>query len=263
MGLGVRDGGSHQLGELGQADLGVGRKGLRPRPDDRGDAPQPAIHADRGADRRPEPHLGGNLGHRAGRVAEVVHAHRSAGGSHQGVNVVPGRRHVRADGERMDEIGFAPCPDYLRAVVLLIAAENGEIDIEEPPDLGGDGIEHLFGGSGASDERRHLAQRRLLLGIVAQLHLCLRTCDGGSHQFGEPGQPFFGVGRQGLRSLRGHTDLAPQAPTDVDRHADDRADPPLQGNGSVRAVVVAVVIDPRRTTRGEHEGVDVGAGLLQ
>jgi hypothetical protein len=65
--LGVRDRGGDQLGEVGQARLGVGRQRLGSGGADPDQPPQPPLHRDRAPDRGAHAKLEGHFGERAGR----------------------------------------------------------------------------------------------------------------------------------------------------------------------------------------------------
>src|SRR5271166_22829 len=119
--VGVRDRRRHQLGEGGQPRLGVGRHQLlaAERYDDA--APQPALGADRHADRGTQPPVaGGDLPDHAGDVA-VVDPGRPAGAVHHGGHVPAAERQLAADRGRRRGARPGPGADDLEGVRRVAA----------------------------------------------------------------------------------------------------------------------------------------------
>jgi hypothetical protein len=79
------------------------------------------------------------------------------------------KRHTRSDGRDIAE--SAPARHYDGAAVLLVAQHLDLLGAEEPSDLLRDRGEDLHLGRLARDERRHSAQRRLLVGEPFDLGL--------------------------------------------------------------------------------------------
>ena len=126
-------------------------------------------------------------------------------------------------------------------------------------DLRGDGSEHLLWRRRAGDQRRHPAQRGLLIGDRTQFAACLRIGDRRGEQFGEAPQPGLGIRWQRLVADGGRIHHAPQPALDVDRYAGARAQAPLVGGRRGLARRLGVVVDPRRPTHLEHERGNVVA----
>jgi hypothetical protein len=112
------------------------------------------------------------------------------------VDVIPADFEAHTHGQSATGVDTSPASDDDRGAVGFVPAEDGEVDLEEPPDLGGDRAEDLLRRCGAGDQRRHAAQGGLLLPETAELQAGVRMGDEGRHQFGKAGQPRLGVGRQ-------------------------------------------------------------------
>ena len=115
--------------------------------------------------------------------------------------------------------------------------------------------------SALRNQRRHPAQRRLLLGEPPHLSARLEVRDRGGDQLGELGDARFGVGGQRLVLALGGDHGSPQSPVHHDRVADRRADAQLSHARPKGAACRRVVVDARRPpgtqdTRGDVVTVD-------
>ena len=128
----------------------------------RHDAPQPALDADRRADGRAEAELAGDIGGRAGDAGVVIEARRPARLEYQRVDVPPADTNPGADGN--GGAGTAPRGDHPYRPVGVIPAHRRVAGTQQPPRLLGNRREHLARRCRAGHQRRHAAQRRLLIG---------------------------------------------------------------------------------------------------
>jgi hypothetical protein len=126
--------------------------------------PHSRRHPDRGAQAEGADDVGG----RAGGLAVVVDARRPAGFERQLGDVPPTEGHL--DAHRPLNTALAPA-DVGQHRVRVVAAHDRQVDGEHPPDLGGDRGEHLLRRHRLGHQGRDPAQRRLLLGEPAPLHL--------------------------------------------------------------------------------------------
>ena len=108
------------------------------------------------------------------------------------------------------------------------------------------------------DERRHAAQRRLLLGQTPELVPRLRLRERGRHELGEPRQPLLdAIGQRS--ALRGRHDHAPQRAVDDDRRAGRRTDPGAPDGVGERTRDLRVVVGPRGRAGLAHPRSDCRA----
>ena len=125
--------------------------------------------------------------------------------------------------------GGSPRADDRSRVVRVVPAHERGVGGKQPPGLRGDRGEHLLPRRRPGHQRRHPAQRRLLLGEPAQLHARLGAGDRGRGQLGEPGQPLLGIRWQGLLAGGCQAHHAPQPALNADRRGDGRADTRTRG----------------------------------
>ena len=240
--LGIRDRRCHELGELRDALLRVGRQGFAPVRDCH-DAPEVALDDDRGGNGRDEVHLAEVLGDRARGVpvAGVVVSRGTAGAVDRGGGQEVLERPTGADRNDGDALGEAD-DDHRGSVGL--EARDGGLGAEEPADLVGDRGEDIGGADSACDQRRHPPQRRLLVEEAANLVVCFAVHDRGRDELREVGQPVGRVRRQRRPVLRG-TDRkdAPDRAVDDDRCSDDGAHAKRASRFAHGAVDAAVVLD--------------------
>ena len=104
----------------------------------------------------------------------------------------------------------------------VVAHQHAEGGVEHPCHLVSDGVEHTVRSRSLGDERGHPSQRRLFVGELRELLVCLAVCDRGREELGELGQSLLGVARAAGCSLFETTANTPQrrpstvigAPTD-------------------------------------------------
>jgi hypothetical protein len=226
--LGVRDRGTDELGEAGQALLGFGRQVLAPRPDaDR--APPTPLNHDRNRDAGPDTQAAdGGVNERARGPAEVVAASRTAGaqGDRQGQRRL---RFPAASDRHLVGVIADEGEDGHRAVGIE-AGDGRRVGPENVSDLVRDRREDLGRWHSAGDERGDPAQRGLFLCEAAQLAAAflelgaaLGVRDRGGDELGEADNALFGVGRKTL-TPRPDGDRAPQTPLNHDRNRDTGPD---------------------------------------
>ena len=238
--LRVGDRGGHELSELRQAVLGAGRERDPRGPAGRHDAPDLAADDDR----RPDPGMDtgrpGGLADAAGHVGVVVDPGRAPGAPHLRREAWAVERPVRAGREGV----LADCADHGRRAVGLVARHLHKREVEELRDLGGDRSKDVARERALRDERRHVAQRRLLVGQPSQLLARLRVGQRGRDELGEAGEPLLdAIGQRTAVGSRHHH--APQGAVDDDRRPGRRADPGRPHGVCERPLDLRVVVDAR------------------
>ena len=181
-------------------------------------APQRAVDDDRRAGRRTDPGAPDGVGERTRDLRVVVDARGRAGLAHPRGDCRAVKVPARPDFERV--LALAPGTDHCRRPVGLVSQHVDVWQAERPADLLGHRGEHVRRAGAAGDDRRHAAQRRLLLGEdrVALTQLVVRA------------QPLRDVGERHDRAAalghierhrqvrdREHRPVASEEPVDVAR----------------------------------------------
>ena len=83
-----------------------------------------------------------------------------------------------------------------------------------------DGVQHTVRSRAFGDERGHASQRRLFVGELFELLVCLAVCDRGREELGELGQSLLGVARQRLLALGSDGQHTPESAFNGDRRSD-------------------------------------------
>jgi len=118
--------------------------------------------------------------------------------------------------------------------------------------LAGDGREDLVRRLGLGDQRRDPAQRRLQVGVGAQLPTALGVGDGRRDQLAELRDPPLRVREGRLRACPAGHDRAPQPAAGGDRRAHGGAQAELVRPRTSVPLDTVVVLQRRRPARPEH-----------
>ena len=241
--LAVCDRRREEFRELRQPAFDVGWQGLRSTCADRHDAPKSSVD-DHGHANRGSPACGPSSGRdRPLRGPGVVGARRKASSADlRGGAAVTLDGPARPDGA---EEAFGSCNQGRRAVGVVVAHQHADWGIEHPCHLASDGVEHAVRSRPLGDERGYSSQRRLFVGELRELLVCLAVCDSGRHQFGELCKPIFDLIGEG-RVRRRHSHRSPDRAVDDDRGSSSGVEPGFTSSGGERAGKVCVVRDAGR-----------------
>jgi hypothetical protein len=164
-GLRVRARRRQQLGEVGEALLGIRRQRLGFRRPGCHHAPEASCDDDGSADCGPNSCSLQGLRQRAGGTRVAVDPGRPSRPKHQRRDTLTLKRHPRTNLEfRRNLNGLAPPRDHGCGSVGLVAKDSRPVDRDEPPYLLGNGGNDLSRRQTARDKGRHPPERRLLLG---------------------------------------------------------------------------------------------------
>ena len=227
----IGDRGGHQIGEVCDAYLCVGRQRLVPRGHG-GHAPQLCPDHDRDADHGFDAHLADACRRNARRMLVAVHPSGPAGAPNRHGDVVAVQREPLTDGRRVWKVNLRTPERGDDDVIAVVAGHRRVVDVQNIGHLLGHRAEHLGRLRLAGDQFRHPAQRRLMPGELTQaiaagtqalpagIQLLARRGigDRGSHQIGEVCDARLGIGRQRF-PLRGAGRKHPPDPAiDDDRN---------------------------------------------
>ena len=148
----------------------------------------------------------------------------------------------------------APASDRRRRAVTVIPADDRDVRVEQRADLHRNGIEHLAGWCIASDERRHAAQRGLLVGqpeaasrdSAFAIAVATSSVNAASRVSASSAQ---GSPRSGPRHQR-----APEPPADEDRHSHRRLQLQVAGKRANLDVCIVALSPRRRPGRDDSAG---------
>ena len=167
--LGVGDRGRHQLGEGGQARLGIGRQLLVSGVGHQDQAPRPPLDADRHAHPRAgTPVVSASVPDAARDVGVGVQPGGPASPQRQRAHVPAADLEPAADRARRGGAGGSPRAGDRDHVRRIEPDQDRLVDLQQPADLLGDRREHLLRRSRLGYQRRHPPQRGLRLGKLPQ-----------------------------------------------------------------------------------------------
>ena len=195
--LRVRDRRRQQVGEVGEARLGIRRQRLRFRRPGCHHAPEASFDDDGSASCGPNSCSLQGLRQRASGMRVAVDPGRPSRPKHQLRDTLTLQRQPRTNLEFGRNLnGLAPPRDYGCGSVGLVAKNSRSVDRDEPPDLLGNGGEDLSRRQTARHKGRHPPERRLLLGqhpvaLLRFAQIGLRLSPLGHLAPDRIGQPFL------------------------------------------------------------------------
>ena len=208
------------------------------------DAPELAVDHDRRADAGVDAAAPSGLPHRPVDVRVVADTCGAARAADR-------RRQARAV-ERPAGTGFervlAGGPDHGRGAVRLVAAHLDQRQVEHAGDLARHRGEHVGRRRALGDERRHPAQRRLLVRQPAEVLARLGVGDRGRDQRREVCEAMLDAFGKPLVIHRRGRHHAPDLAVHEDRGAGTGADAGRADGRGDRSLHVPEVVDPRRPT---------------
>jgi hypothetical protein len=184
----------------------------------------------------------------AGDVLVAVQASRAAGAPYAQGDAVTFAREPRPGREFR---GRSPDRGDHGGAVRLVAQQKRDVLAEQPVRLLHDDVERIVLRSGARYQRRHAAQRPLLLHQLPQLRPRLGIRDRGRHELGEVLEARLGLGRE-RDILRRGDHHAPRPPLDGDWDADGVANAGLPDRRCDDAGGVLVAVHACRSPGPQH-----------